>query len=84
MEALLVHLRSAGAAVNAVKPEYLLTEDDFDRVLDRRAAVALAISPEAEEDLLDSWQVGQRTGALVAGWRAGWQQRTTSSMRVRL
>jgi hypothetical protein len=64
-EALLVHLRTSGAAVNAVKPEYLLTSEAFDLVLDKRAQVALAESPEAEEELLDAWQVG---GAAAWAW----------------
>eukprot|EP00775_Hariotina_reticulata_P012144 gene12144-12282_t len=49
-DATLNHLRQHGALVNAVKPEYLLEENDFHRVMEARTAAA-AGSPEQEEAL---------------------------------
>lgn len=52
-EAALTHLQAQGALVNAVKPEYLLPEADFTKLMEDRTAAA-AGNPELEEQL-DYW-----------------------------
>lgn len=52
-EAALTHLQAQGALVNAVKPEYLLPEADFTKLMEDRTAAA-AGNPKLEEQL-DYW-----------------------------
>lgn len=52
-QAILGHLRAHGALVNSVKPEYLLDEADFGRVMEARTAAA-AGNPE-QEQALELW-----------------------------
>lgn len=52
-EAALTHLQAQGALLNSVKPEYLLPEADFTRLMEDRTAAA-AGNPE-EEEQLDYW-----------------------------
>lgn len=52
-EAALTHLQAQGALLNSVKPEYLLPEADFTKLMEDRTAAA-AGNPE-EEERLDYW-----------------------------
>lgn len=52
-EAALTHMQAQGALLNAVKPEYLLPEADFTRLMEDRTAAA-AGNPDLEEQL-DYW-----------------------------
>lgn len=52
-EAALTHVQAQGGLMNAVKPEYLLPEADFTRLMEDRAAAA-AGNPDLEEQL-DYW-----------------------------
>lgn len=52
-EAVLQHLRASGALVNAVKPEYLLPEALFSKLLEDRSAAAAG--SQDLEDEMDYW-----------------------------
>lgn len=52
-EAALTHLQAQGALLNSVKPEYLLPEADFARLLEDRTAAAAGNTDEEEQ--LDHW-----------------------------
>ena len=53
-EAALTHLQAQGALLNSVKPEYLLPEADFVRMMEDRIIAAAAGNPD-EEEQLDYW-----------------------------
>jgi hypothetical protein len=78
-EAALTHLQAQGALVNAVKPEYLLPEVDFTKLMEDRTAAA-AGNPELEEQL-DYWAAVEASFGMYSAmaWntvllqvRAGW------------
>lgn len=59
---MLTHLKSHGALLNVVKPEYLLEIEDFQRILQARAGKSR--TPD-DEDQVDQWKVVQNNFALV-------------------
>jgi hypothetical protein len=82
-EAALIHLQAQGALLNSVKPEYLLPEAEFTRLMEDKTAAA-AGNPE-EEEQLDYWAaVEARFGAYSAmAWNCVLLQVRTSGVDTR-